>query len=102
MRGNTIVRLGINNVKTSASKAFIKAGNDSDEHVCVTKLHAETNAMIWARPGDTLYIYRWNKSGTPKASRPCQFCMRTIKRLGIRRIYYLSNEGEVIRENIRC
>lgn len=41
----------------------------------------------------SLYVYREYKDGTLALSRPCKSCMALIKDLGIRKIYYTTQEG---------
>lgn len=48
----------------------------------------------------TIYVYRQNKQGVITNSRPCPRCMNLIKKLGIRKIHYTTDEGfatEIIR-----
>lgn len=35
-----------------------------------------------------------------KNSRPCADCLETMKQIGIRRVYYSSNSGEIICEKV--
>lgn len=40
-----------------------------------------------------LYIYRTRKDIVCGMARPCASCMQAIKDLGIREIYYTTNDG---------
>lgn len=55
-------------------------------------LHAEISALIGLdfekTKGCTAYIYREDRNGNPAMSRPCVACLETIKRAGIKTIYY--------------
>ena len=63
------------------------------------KLHAEINCLNQIRHLDInfsqvkLYIYRIRKDQPFGLSRPCLSCMAAIKDLGIRDIYYTTNDG---------
>lgn len=97
-RNKTNVSLGISNQIYSVRMSFSKIA-DEGHLVTVYCCHAEQAALRAAKPGDTLWIYRWTKSGLKKDSKPCNGCMALIKRHYISRIYYFKN-GELIRENI--
>lgn len=70
------------------------------------KLHAEINCLNSIRHLDInfskvkLYIYRSRCDQEYGMSRPCPSCMAAIKDLGIRHIYYTTNDGFAY-ENIR-
>lgn len=70
------------------------------------KLHAEINCLNSIRHLDInfskvkLYIYRSRCDQEYGMSRPCSSCMAAIKDLGIRHIYYTTNDGFAY-ENIR-
>ena len=66
------------------------------------KAHAEVSLIQKLRWkfGDSInwskvhiYLYREYKDGTLAPSRPCQSCMTLIKELGIKHIYYTTEDG---------
>lgn len=63
------------------------------------KLHAEISCINSIRHLDInfskvkLYIFRVRKDGLIGISRPCPSCMAAIKDLGIKDIYYTTNDG---------
>ena len=63
------------------------------------KLHAEISCMNQIKHLDInfskvkLYVYRIRKDQPFGLSRPCPSCMEAIKDLGIRDIYYTTNDG---------
>lgn len=65
------------------------------------KLHAEINCLNFIKHMDInfskvkLYVYRIRKDQPFGMSRPCPSCMAAIKDLGIRDIYYTTNDGYV-------
>lgn len=64
-------------------------------------IHAEINCLNSIRNLDInfskvrLYIYRIRKDQDYGMSRPCPNCMAAIKDLGIKHIYYTTNDGFV-------
>lgn len=72
------------------------------------KMHAEIHCLNALRNMDInfgkvkLYIYRTRKDQAFGLSRPCASCMAAIMDLGIRQIYYTTNDGYVFEklENI--
>ena len=63
------------------------------------KQHAELAALVpLIRDGIDLsnaaiYVYRVHKNGTLAMSRPCPSCMQLIKDVGIKRIFYTTENG---------
>lgn len=68
------------------------------------KLHAEINCISSIRHLDInfskvkLYVYRTRCDQEYGIARPCPSCMATIKDLGIRHIYYTTNDGYAYEE----
>lgn len=67
------------------------------------KLHTEINCLNSIKQKIKLYIYRIKKHQSFVISRPCSSCMAAIKDLGIKNIYYTTNNGFVYKriENFR-
>lgn len=40
-----------------------------------------------------IYVYRELKSGKRAKARPCAACMRALKDLGLRKIFYTTDDG---------
>jgi len=75
---------GTNCIKTHPTWA------NPDKHIKLS-IHAEIQCLINSESeimGDTIYVFRWGKDGTPGLARPCVDCMRELKRQGIRKLYY--------------
>ena len=68
------------------------------------KLHAEINYISSIRHLDInfskvkLYVYRTRCDQEYGIARPCPSCMAAIKDLGIRHIYYTTNDGYAYEE----
>lgn len=71
-------------------------------------LHAEINCLNQIKNLDInfsnvkLYIYRQRKDRPWGLSRPCPACMAAIKDLGIRDIYYTTNDGYSYEKLEKC
>ena len=73
---------------------------DEPSELCKNTLHAEMACLLKIRYFDydlskaKLYVYRETKKTHRMAmSRPCNACMAQIKAMGIRHIYYTTNDG---------
>lgn len=96
----TIIGMGCNCNKTHpVQKLYNKYRSSSDS--MLPKLHAEISCINSVKHLDInfskvkLYIYRIRKDQPFGMSRPCPSCMAAIKDLGIRDVYYTSNDGYV-------
>lgn len=95
---NQIIGLGFNTNKTHPMQKKYNKFRNPDETL-LPKLHAEINCINQIRNLDInfakvkLYIYRIRKDQPFGISRPCPSCMAAIKDLGIREIYYTTNDG---------
>lgn len=95
-----VIGLGCNCNKTHpAQKFYNKYRNQSDS--LLPKLHAEISCLNQIKHLNInfakvkLYIYRIRKDQPYGLSRPCPSCMAAIKDLGIRDVYYTTNDGYV-------
>ena len=95
-----IIGIGCNCNKTHPiQKYYNKYRNQSDG--LLPKLHAEISCLNQIRNLDInfskvkLYIYRVRNDQPFGLSRPCPSCMAAIKDLGVRDIYYTTNDGYV-------
>ena len=91
-RGKGIIRIGVNSDISHARFLRIKDGTS------MAFLHAEMDAVIAARPGDTLIVVRWNKSGKITMSRPCKHCQEFIADAGIKKVVYSGWNGKFFSE----
>lgn len=93
-----IIGIGCNCNKTHpAQKYYNKYRRQSD--AMLPKLHAEINCINQIKQLDInfskvkLYVYRIRKDQPHGMARPCPSCMAAIRDLGIRNIYYTTNDG---------
>lgn len=96
----TIIGIGCNRNKTHPIQKFYnKYRKQSD--MMLPKLHAEISCINSVKHLDInfskvkLYIYRIRKDQPFGLSRPCPSCMAAIKDLGVRDIFYTTNDGYV-------
>lgn len=102
-----VIAVGYNTNKTHPIQQHYNKYRENNNIGCfAAKLHAEINCLNSIRHLDInfskvkLYIYRSRCDQEYGMSRPCPSCMAAIKDLGIRHIYYTTNDGFAY-ENIR-
>lgn len=95
-----IVAIGCNTEKTHPTQKYYNKYRESkDNSFYEHKLHAEINCINQLKHMDInfskvkLYIYRTRKDRLCGMARPCPSCMAAIKDIGIRNIYYTTNDG---------
>ena len=93
-----VIGIGCNSNKTHPTQKFYnRYRNQSDS--LLPKLHAEINCINSIKHLDVnfskvkLYIYRIRRDQPFGMSRPCPSCMAAIRDLGIKEIYYTTNDG---------
>ena len=59
------------------------------EVACLTK--AKDLDIDWSRA--SIFVYRIKKDGSPGLARPCNGCQALIKSMGIKNIYYTTDDG---------
>lgn len=95
---NQIIGIGCNTNKTHPIQKKYNRFREESESM-LPKLHAEISCLNQIHNLDInfskvkLYIYRIRKDQPYGISRPCPSCMAAIKDLGIREIYYTTNDG---------
>lgn len=95
-RGDSILRISTNQQKTHPMSLHTKPTGD----VCCS-LHAEQAACRFAKPGDTLYVMRFKKDGTLAIAKPCTMCEKTIRQIGLSKVYYTDRQGNWNRLKLR-
>ena len=93
-----VIGIGCNCNKTHPSQKHYNKYRISSETM-LPKLHAEISCINQVKHLNInfskvkLYIYRIRKDQPFGLARPCPSCMEAIKDLGIKNIYYTTNEG---------
>ena len=94
---NRIIGIGCNTNKTHPTQKYYNRYRIAES--LLPKLHAEINCINQLKHLNInfskvkLYIYRTRKDIVCGMARPCASCMQAIKDLGIREIYYTTNDG---------
>lgn len=107
VQGNCILSVGHNSTKTRPLQHrynIYRHFQNYDESV--PRQHAEVDALSpligkeinWSKV--SIFIYRELRDGTPACSRPCEACMRLIKDLGIRDVYFIDENGRYVYEHV--
>lgn len=108
---NRVISSGHNASKTSTlQKKYNQYRNFLDNDLYLPKIHAEIAALApllkqdidWSKT--SIYTYRELKDGTISCARPCPACMKLIRELGIRHIFYTDwdssySQEELLKEN---
>ena len=93
-----VIGIGFNTNKTHPVQKFYNRYREPSDYI-LPKLHAEISCINQIKHLDInfskvkLYIYRIRKDQPFGLSRPCPSCMAAIKDLGIRDVYYTTNDG---------
>lgn len=96
-----ILSIGWNSNKTSPLQQELNKFRNFEKDVSLTKnsIHAEVACIAkvkdlnidWGRV--SIFVYRIKKDGSPGYARPCEGCQTLIKSIGIKNIYYTTNDG---------
>ena len=96
--GSKIISSGYNEKKTSPLQKELHAIRFTED--TAHSNHSEVNALkplIHRKDINfkycSVYVYREHKNGNLALSRPCKSCMKLIKDLGIKKIYYTIENG---------
>lgn len=107
VEGKTVISTGFNSKKTRPlQERANKYRHFESYHGAVPMQHAEIAALShligkeidWSNV--SIYVYRELLDGNRACCRPCAGCMKVIKDLGIKRIYYIDELGNFAVEKI--
>lgn len=93
-----VIGIGCNCNKTHPAQKYYNRYRIPSDRL-LPKLHAEINCITSIKrlyinfSKVKLYIYRIRKDKSYGMARPCPSCMAAIKDLGIKNIYYTTNDG---------
>lgn len=100
-----LLSFGVNSEKTSLYQYRMrKKSNVDDSNFIYDKTHAEIAAIKKIHPSFNdwehveIFIVSKKKNGEFRLSRPCPICEKTIRNLGIRKVYYTNYYGGVTKE----
>lgn len=84
LRRNKIVGTGFNYVNSESIK------------VKYSGLHAEIAAVLKANgPVDTIFVVRINRKNELRCSKPCDACMKFLKKNNVKKIFYIAQDGDI-------
>ena len=104
----SVIGIGCNTNKTHPTQKYYNRYRDTSVEL-LPKLHAEIHCINSIKNMKInfskvkLYVYRIRKDQPFGLARPCLSCMAAIKYLGIKDIYYTTNDGyayEHLQDNI--
>jgi len=96
----------IHNEKYTLNKRFIgfnKFINVKNKDYLKT-IHAELDVVYRYKKllrGADILVVRVNKSNNLRNSRPCNHCISTLCKLGIRKVYYSNDNGDIVYEFVQ-
>lgn len=102
----TVLAKGYNTDKTSTSQSRfnVERFKDSGNRYLPSKCHSEMSALQKVKYLDIdfskvkVFVYREFRNGDLAMCRPCPACLRAIKEMGIKQIYYTTEDGYVKEE----
>ena len=106
--GKTVISTGFNSNKTHPIQHQYNIYRGFEDYATSIPLeHAEIHALghlIGKKEIDwdkvSIFVYRELRNGKRACSRPCAACMRLIRDLGIKQIYFINEIGEYCKEKI--
>lgn len=102
-----VIGVGFNCNKTHPTQKFYNKYREQSDSL-LPKLHAEISCLNQIKNLDInfskvkLYIYRIRKDQPFGLARPCPSCMAAIKDLGIKNIYFTTNDGYSFEHLEKC
>lgn len=105
VEGKNILSTGFNSKKTRTLQYYYNVYRHFDDYANAVPMgHAEINALSplvgkeinWKNV--SVFIYREFKNGGKACCRPCKACMKLIKDLGIKNIYFVDESGNYCHE----
>lgn len=94
--GDTIYSSGINK--------FIKEIKDKNNNIYYKTMHAEINVFENFPKknvkGMDILVIRINKNFILKNSRPCNQCIEKLQKIGIRKVHYSDDNGDIVSERV--
>lgn len=91
-KGQRIIGSGYNGVRSNSIHPKYKTH--------INSLHAEQMALLnldWDRlRGYSIFVARINNKGLFRLAKPCEMCQKLLLYVGIKKIYYTTDKGEIV------
>lgn len=93
VKRNRILAVGVNLLKSHPMQKRFNKYREIDTNRIRNNIHAELDAILKVANkedliGADVYLYREDKFGIRKMSKPCPACTQMLKMYGIKNIYY--------------
>jgi len=94
VRGGSVLNASFNKDKFNSFGSRFREQNRGP-----ATLHAEIGCVLGlvrnATSGADVYVCRINKKGEFRYSKPCAMCHQVLKHVGVKRVYYTTNEDVI-------
>tara|TARA_B100000131_G_scaffold90220_1_gene86926 strand:- start:16998 stop:17432 length:435 start_codon:yes stop_codon:yes gene_type:complete len=92
VRGGSVLNASFNKENFSSfGNRFRRSGQGP------ATVHAELGCVLGlsrdSTTGADIYVCRINKEGEFRSSKPCPMCHEALRHVGVKRVYYTTNEG---------
>ena len=88
IKGGSVISTGYNSIRHT--REIGKSTLHAEEAAIIKLLKSRRQHLL---VGAELYVCRTRPNGTCGLSRPCARCMSLIKAVGIKRVFYTTDEG---------
>jgi len=96
-KGSRIFGIGHNSIRGSfVPDRFKRYPNSFHAEIAAMHNVSDKNKIN----GASILVVRVTKSGNISKAFPCKYCMKTLKHVGIKNIYYSNRQGEIVRRRI--
>ncbi len=94
VRGGSVLNTSFNKDKFNSFGSRFR-----DHDTGLATLHAEIGCVLGlaknVTSGTDIYVCRINKRGDFRYSKPCAMCHQALKHVGIKRVYYTTNDSTI-------
>jgi len=94
VRGGSVLNTSFNKDKFNSFGSRFR-----EQHRGPATMHAEIGCILGlsrdVTSGTDIYVCRINKKGDFRYSKPCAMCHQVLKHVGIKRVYYTTNEDVI-------
>ena len=94
VRGGSIINICFNKDKFCSFGSKFRS-----RHRGYATVHAELGCVLGlsrdVTAGSDMFVCRINKEGEFRNSKPCAMCHEAMKYVGIKRVYYTTNKGDI-------
>lgn len=94
VKGGSLIATGVSKLHTSPK--LVKGGINCSEHAEMAALRRARNSNL---SGATIYVARVGRDGDIKLARPCKSCQKALRKAGIKKVVYTTENG-IKRERI--